>query len=122
MKTLLIKDSKSLKELKTEFNAHFPHLKIEFFSVDHGEEEASPRTAIFDDKLLLKDIRTVHNEGELSIDGHLKTSTFEQNFHDTFGINAQVYRKSGRIWLQTVTTDDWTLADQERKGLGMESI
>ena len=120
MKTLLIKDTKSLKELKNEFNAHFPHLKIEFFSVEHHQDEASPRTALFDDNLLLKDIRTVHNEGELSIDGHLKTATFEQNFHDVYGVNAQVYRKSGRLWLQTITTDEWTLADQERKGLEME--
>ena len=120
MKTLLINDDRSLKDLKTEFNTHFPHLKIEFFSLTHDKDQASPRTAIFEDSLLLKDIRKVHNEGELSVDGHLKTATFEQNFHDKFGINVQVYRKSGNLWLQTITTDDWTLADQERKGVEME--
>ena len=121
MKTLIIKDDKSLKAIKSEFNDHFPHLKIEFFSVKHLEDEASPRTAIYDDNLLLSEIRKNHNEGELSIDGHLKTSTFEQNFSDTFGVSVQVYRKSGSLWLQTITTDSWTLAEQERKGVQMES-
>jgi len=27
-----------------------------------------------------------------------------------------VFRKSGRIWLQTIMTDDWTLSEQEHKG------
>lgn len=120
MKTLVIKDNQTLKSIKSEFNKHFPHLKIEFFSVKHVEDEASPRTAIYDDNLLLSDIRKNHVEGELSIDGHQKTATFEQNFSETFGVNVQVYRKSGSLWLQTITTDSWTLAEQERKGVQME--
>lgn len=71
---------------------------------------------MYDDNLLLKDIRTKHNDGVLSIDGHLKTSTFEKNFHSHFGVNVQVFRKQGRIWLQTIITDDWTLGHQEHKG------
>ncbi|MGV6862150.1 MAG: hypothetical protein ACWA41_10280 [Putridiphycobacter sp.] len=116
MKTLHINDNKKLKDIKSEFNDHFPHLKIEFFSEEHHEGEGNFRKAMYDDNLLLKEIRTKHNEGELSIDGHQKTSTFEENFHSHFGVNVQVFRKQGRIWLQTIVTDDWTLAFQEHKG------
>ncbi|HIP37500.1 MAG TPA: hypothetical protein EYG85_11670 [Crocinitomix sp.] len=116
MKTLKISDEKKLKDIKQEFNAHFPHLKIEFFSEEHHEGEGNSRMAMYDDKLQLKDIRKIHNEGELSIDGHQKTSTFEKNFHSHFGVNVQVFRKQGRIWLQTILTDDWTLGQQEHKG------
>lgn len=121
MRTVVIKDDKTLKEIKADFNAHFPHLKIEFFSTKHSTDEGSPKAAIYDENLLLSKIREKHAEGELSIDGHLKTASFEQNFSTTFGVNVQVYRKSGNVWLQTVTTDDWTLAEQERKGVEMES-
>lgn len=121
MRTITIKDNQTLSDIKTEFTRHFPHLKIEFFSVKHVEDEASPRTAIYDDTLRLKDIRTSHEEGDLSIDGHLKTASFEQNFHEIFGVNIQVYRRSGSLWLQTITTDSWTLAEQERKAVQMES-
>ncbi len=121
MKTIIIKDSQTLESIKSDFKNHFPHLKIEFFSSKHLENEASPRTAIYDDNLVLSDIRKNHTEGEMSIDGHLKTSTFEQNFNELFGVNVQVYRRSGNLWLQTITTDSWTLAEQERKGVQMES-
>ena len=116
MQTLKIDDSKQLKEIKLAFNKHFPHLKLEFFSEEHHQGEGSERKAMYDDTLLLKDIRKNHTEGELSIDGHQKTCTFEENFFNHFGVNAQVFRKSGKIWLQTITTDEWTLSQQEHKG------
>jgi len=116
MQNLHINDNKQLKEIKVEFNTHFPHLKIEFFSEEHHQGEGSKRKAMYDEELLLKDIRKIHTEGELSIDGHQKTSTFEAHFLEHFGVNVQVFRKSGRIWLQTILTDDWTLSAQEHKG------
>jgi len=115
MQKLHISDNKQLKDIKNEFNAHFPHLKIEFYSGEHHQGEGSARKAMYDDNLLLKDIRKVHLEGDLSIDGHQKTATFEENFLNHFGVNVQVFRKSGRIWLQTILTDDLTLSAQEHK-------
>ena len=116
MQELHISDDKHLKDIKDEFNAHFPHLKIEFFSEEHHEGEGSSRKAMYDDTLILKEIRKIHTEGNLSIDGHLKTVTFEDNFLKHFGVNVQVFRKSGRIWLQTILTDNLTLSVQEHKG------
>lgn len=116
MKTILINESQRLKEIKEDFSQNYPHLKIEFFSEEHKSGEASSRKSMFDDSVFLKDIRTKHSEGVLSIDGHQKTSTFETNFFNHFGVTVQVLRKSGNLWLQTTTTDDWTLAHQEKTG------
>lgn len=116
MKTITVSDNMKLSEIKDAFTAHFPHLKVEFFSSEHKVGEASSKKTMFDDHLTLKEIRTVHTEGELSVDGHQKTSTFESNFFKHFGVTVQVLRKSGNIWLQTTTTDDWTLTQQEEKG------
>jgi hypothetical protein len=66
--------------------------------------------------LTIGEVRKVHNEGDLSIDGHQKVKTFEQSFHDKYGLNVQVFRKSGFMWMQTTSTDDWTLSKQNRKG------
>jgi hypothetical protein len=41
---------------------------------------------------------------------------FESNFSEHFDVNAQVLRKSGRIWLQIIMTHDWILSAQEHKG------
>jgi hypothetical protein len=116
MNKLSISDSQKLKEIKDAFSAKFPHLKIEFFADEHKVGEANSRKAMYDDSLTLKSIRKNHMAGELSIDGHQKTSTFENNFHDHFGVTIQVYRKSGNIWIQTTTTDDWSLTHQENTG------
>ena len=116
MDTIEISDDKKLKDIKDMFNKKFPHLKIEFFKEEHKEGEATSFKSMYDDDQLLKDIREKHEEGELSINGNTKTSTLESNFKEKFGVNVQVWRKSGNMWLQTTTTDEWTLAEQERKG------
>ena len=120
MSTIIIQENKTIKEIQQDFNSKFPHLRIEFYSKEHETGEATSNKAKFDENLKLSEIRTVHNEGEISINGHLKTSTLEENFSKLFGVNVQVFRKSGRIWLQTTTTDDWTLAEQEQKGVEYE--
>lgn len=58
------------------------------------------------------EVRNKHNSGEVSIHGNQKVSTLESNFHDTFGLNVQVFRKSANLWLQTTVTDEWTLSQQ----------
>ena len=61
-------------------------------------------------------MRHVHRTAHISINGHQKVDTLEQHFNDHFGINIQVFRKSGKSWLQTTTTDEWTLTEQNKKG------
>ena len=121
MNNLEITDDKQLKEIKEEFNAKFPHLKLEFFKEEHTEGQGNSLQSMYKDSLFLKDIRKNHTEGIMSINGHLKTSTFENNFKEHFGINAQVWRKAGKIWLQTITTAHWTLTEQEERSRETES-
>ncbi|MFP5470823.1 MAG: hypothetical protein ACLGGV_04445 [Bacteroidia bacterium] len=117
---MLISDDKSLKQLKEEFQGKFPHLSINFYQKAHKTSEGNTNEQMLDENLTIATVRTIHNEGDMSIDGHLKTSTFEQQFRDKFGVNVQVFRKAKDIWLQTTVTDHWTLAEQERAALEYE--
>ena len=110
---LHIKGEKPLKEIKQEFNILFSHLKIEFFHHSHVAGEASPLSDELNEDTIVNDIRKQSNEGELSFSE--KTSVFELEdlFKNNFGLNAQVFRKSGNVWLQTTATDDWTLEEEE---------
>lgn len=113
---MLIKDSRKLKDLQQEFNDKFPYLKIEFYK---GEHEAGKPTSVgkqLEPGKTVGQVRKVHTEGELSIDGHQEVATLENHFWEQFGLNVQVFRLSGNLWLQTSTTDQWTLAEQNRKG------
>ena len=116
MNKLIITKNQRLQEIKESFKSKFPHLKIEFYSEQHEIGKASASRNMYDDNSILGEISTLSNSGELNVDGHLKTSTFETNFFNQFGVAIQFFRKSGNIWLQTTSTDDWTLATQEEKG------
>jgi hypothetical protein len=113
---MFISDSKTIREVKNEFHDKFPWLKIEFYSKSHGAGEGSPESLHLDDELTIAQVRSVHSEGELSIHGNLKVSSLEESFRDDYGLNVQVFRRSGELWLQTTSTDDWTLSEQNDKG------
>ncbi len=103
----------TLKDIKDQFSKKFPNLKIEFFQKHHDSGEGTPETAIYDDSLELKDIRNEGSLNPISIHGNTKTSSLEEHFENEYGVNVQVYKKRGKTWIQTTSTDDWTLSEQE---------
>lgn len=113
---MIISDDKKLREVKEEFHKKFTHLKIEFYSGSHQRGQGSHQSELLDPELTLGEVRTLHNEGDLRIDPHLAVGEFEQKFLAKYGLNVQVFRKSGNLWMQTTATDSWTLAEQNRKG------
>ncbi len=113
---MIITDSKKINEIKREFSQKFPYLKLEFYAKHHNVGEGSKANLLIDGEKTIGEVRSSHNEGDLSIDKHLKTSTFERMFFEKYRVNVQVFRKSGTIWLQTIKTDDWTLAEQNSRG------
>ncbi|HTA81877.1 MAG TPA: hypothetical protein VK783_03020, partial [Bacteroidia bacterium] len=52
----------------------------------------------------------------LTILPKMRVVDLEQGIRDTFGLSIQVFRKSGNAWLETTTTVDWTLDEQNRIG------
>ena len=119
---IIIHDSSTLCEIQNEFGKHFPYLKLEFFGFEPIEKKRfSKKNLITDTNKTLGEIRHVHSSGHISINGHQKVSTLEQHFKENFGIDIQVFRKSANTWLQTTVTDNWTLAEQNKKGEEMNN-
>lgn len=114
---IIIKDQSTVKDIQKEFQQHYPFLNIEFYRHEHQAGEGNSNLTKVDSKETLGQIRTKHNTGELSIHGNLKVSTLESKFHDIYGLNAQVFRKSGELWLQTTATDEWTLSEQNNTAM-----
>lgn len=113
---MLITDDKKLIDIQREFNQKFPFLKIEFYSGHHDPGEGSPQRERLDAQKTIGAVRTTREEGSMRVDGRMKVSTFEQAFDEKYGLNVQVFRKSGNLWMQTTSTDSWTLDEQNRKG------
>ena len=55
-------------------------------------------------------------KGSIRISEEMLVSALEKSFEVQFGLSAQVFRKSGKTWLETSKTDDWTLKHQNEAG------
>lgn len=111
-----IHDQTSIKDIQEAFSEHYPYLKLEFFSRPHQSGKGSEKKYMRSNDALLHDFRLVHSEGELMIREDMTVSELESLFRDHFGLYVQVFRRSGRLWLETTATDNWTLKVQNEQG------
>ena len=119
---MLIQDDITLRELQKGFSALFPGLKIEFFNEHHGVGEGSSMKTHWGPERRIGLVSNRHTEGDLRVEDSMTVREFEQRFFDRYGLNVQVFRRSGNIWIQTTATDSWTLAAQNRKGGSSEQL
>ncbi len=112
-----IQDSRSIKSIQEEFHQLFRGLKMVFYQTRHDEHEGSEKGMEYAPDHKLSDLRVRQTEGGIEILPDMTVRELEQAFEELFGLHIQIFRKSGGVWLQTIQTDDWTLAKQNEKGL-----
>ena len=112
---LQIDDRLKLEELQERFHECFPFLHIVFYAKAHKRFEPSDEEFRLNEKMLVADVRNVHENGELEIKSWFTVSKVERDLKKKFGLNAQIFRtnKKGR-WIQTVQSDALTLDEQSR--------
>jgi hypothetical protein len=119
---LKINNDQKIATIKDEFNAMFPYLKLEFFKYKHTAHKGSFKSDMLNPELTLNSIRRKHNEGVLHINENMSVTELEQLFQRLFGISAQVFRKSGKSWIETSITDNWTLGHQNAEGRELSEL
>lgn len=116
MNSILVSANKNISAIQREFNNAFPFLKLEFFKHKHGVNGTNPKSDLINSDLTLKQLHVRQSKDSFEITEDMPVSEVEQQFQKCFGISAQVFRKSGRSWLETSVTDDWTLKRQNDEG------
>jgi hypothetical protein len=111
-----LNDKRKVSTIQKEFSRFFPYLKIEFYSKPHKTGGASAKRLLKHGEKTLFECRTIHNNGDITITPQMTVGEFEQRFTDVYGLHVQVFRKSGKAWLQTTRTDNWTLEEQNSQG------
>lgn len=116
-----IDDNISLLAFQEEFNRVFPYLKIDFFTISNKSTGVFTRKLL--DKCLRKfgEFRTGKKMDDIIITPDTTVADLENKLNSNFSLSAQVYRNSGRIWLETNATDSWTLEEQNRQGEDLSS-
>ena len=105
-----------LSEIQKEFSSYFPFLKIEFFKAPHKVGQGLKKDLIINSNKLVKDCSTVKKGGVIEFTSVTPVSDLETKFFKDFKLSVQVFRKAGRVWLETTATDSWTLAQQNEEG------
>ena len=113
---ITINDNRKISAIQEEFNTVFPYLKIEFFVKPNKKAGASPKKIIKQYSKTLGECRTIHNKGHINISPAMTVVDLEQRFGDVYGLGVLVFRKSGKVWLETTVTDGWTLEEQNIQG------
>jgi len=117
-----INDNRKIFAIQEEFNRAFPYLKLEFFFKPHKPGGASPKKIVKHHSKTLGECRTIHNFGKITITPQMTVTDLEQRFADIYGLGVQVFRQSGKAWLETTVTDEWTLEEQNLQGEDLSKL
>lgn len=119
---ITINDHRKIFAIQEEFNTLFPYLKLEFFSKPHKQGGATSKKFVKHNSKTLGECRTIHNTGEITIVPGMTVAELEQGFGHVYGLGVQVFRKSGKTWLETTVTDGWTLEEQNNQGEELSKV
>lgn len=108
-------------QIQEEFSNMFPFLKIEFFELPHGPIESSPRSKMITSEKRLKEGIKGVIEKSLFLFNDTTVSQLEEQFRLELGLYVQVFRKSGKLWIETSLTDSWTLERQNQEAYELGS-
>ena len=116
---IMITDNSYVKDIQEEFHKEFPYLKIEFFKNGIQGDKHAQKSPPISGKMLLANVRHVHSEGPININGSRSVEELKTDFQNNFGLLAQVFRKSSSLWIETTLTEHWSLTRQNREGQQM---
>ncbi|MGZ4034862.1 MAG: hypothetical protein ACXVNN_01130 [Bacteroidia bacterium] len=113
---IVINDRRKIFTIQEEFNTMFPYLKLEFFSKPDKPGATSAKKFMKHPGKTLGEYRTIRNKSGITITPLMTVEDLERRFDDIYGVGVKLFRKSGKAWLETSVTDEWTLEEQNRQG------
>lgn len=113
---LHISPSRLISDVQKDFNKAFPFLKLEFFNNRTFSRANFSVSQIIPSNKEIGDSQPGIPVVDLEIAEDMKVIELEQLFRDKFKLAVQVFRKSGKLWLETTMTDNWTLTQQNNHG------
>ena len=103
MQLLSIGEDTRIGEIKNDFNQEYPFLRIDFL---RGNSHGKIRAEEFEKLKIVNKIEAI------DINKQRTVAEIKKDFKDFFGLTAEIFRKSGNVWIETSLTDDWTLEQQ----------
>jgi len=115
-----VTENLSIEDLQKAFENHFKFLRLMFFKKPHGLKEGSAKKDVLAGNTNLSTL--ISKKGSLSFDENTTVNELEIMFKERVGLNAQVFRKSGKTWIETTVTDNWSLKKQNEQGKELSEL
>jgi hypothetical protein len=112
MSTIVLNKKTRLSDIQDWFFASFELLRVEFYKNAHEEFQGSGKGEQLSGDMNLGDVGFDQNDYPFEVSSKMTVNEVEEKFRKELKLNAQVFRKSGGLWLQTMSTDEWSLQDQ----------
>lgn len=113
---IYISEEAVVADIQKRFQEFYPNLKLAFYRKPHTKGECSPKEEMVPPDTPIDKIRMIHNFGWLDISYYRLAAAVEHDFSYQFGLSVQIIRRSGDLWLETTTTDSWTLEELNAAG------
>lgn len=113
---IYISEDATIASIQNDFRDVYPSLALEFYRQPHESGEASPAFEKLPPETAIDDIRIMHSFGWINIDSSRTAAALEYDFRHNMGLNVQILRRSGDLWLETTQTDKWTLDQLNEAG------
>ncbi len=106
---LLINETSLAEDVKKIFTACYPFLKIELYKRAFNDTKSKKETVAWHLPLLhqAKNI----SKTSINIEKNKTVAELENDFL-MIGLRAEVFRRSGNVWVETSLTTNWTLQQQ----------
>jgi len=99
----------SVKDVQARFNDRYPFLKLEFYQNAHALFAGSKASDQIAPETMIVDLNPDFVELNIPVLDEMSVNALEAMIEDSCKLHVQVFRKSGKTWLQTSSTDHWSL-------------
>jgi len=112
----VINDNRKIFSIQEIFNKEFPYLKIDFYAKSNRHGGPASEKILEKSSKTIADCRKTHKEGTVTISPNMTVAELESLFNNEYGLKINVSRKSGKSWIKTNITNNWTLEKQNEQG------
>lgn len=110
-----IRPEMKIEEVQSAFAKRFPFLKLNFFKSKPKADKEYSAKDLLDSSKRLMDVSEQKSNSVLLINGLMTVSELEKQGQEKLGLHIDVFRKSGKVWLKTSASDQWTLDEQNKE-------
>lgn len=116
-----VNDNQRISEIQENFSRAFPFLKIVFYNM--SKERAEGQEAVSSQNIVgrIGKYRKSGTGKTCLICSENTVSELKKLFSDLYDLKVQVFRKSGKAWLETNATAYWSLDKQNSQGEQLSS-